>query len=234
MGAGDHKCDEGQARIATIKTRDKNDEVFVQEKLDGSNVGVARIGNNIYPLGRAGWTAASSPYLQHRHFHNWAMDNYERFMSLLHDGERLVGEWLMQAHSTRYKLQHEPFVAFDLMIGDKRMPYDEFITRLNSRFVIPTLLHRGGPLSIGEAMKRLNVYGFHGAIDPVEGVVWRVERENPTGKKGEKKRVVDFLVKYVQPGKIDGIYLPEVSGKEPVWNWYPESARPSGESSGSS
>ena len=226
MGPGDHKCDAGQARIATVKTRDKNDEVFVQEKLDGANVGVARIGATIYPLGRAGWLAVSSPYLQHRHFHNWAMENYERFMSVLHEGERLVGEWLMQAHSTRYKLQHEPFVVFDLMIEDKRKPYDEFIARLNGRFVVPALLHRGEALSIDEAMMRLDIYGFHGAIDPVEGAVWRVERENPTGKKGEKKRVVDFLVKFVYPDKIDGIYLPEVSGKKPVWNWYPEQTSP--------
>jgi len=33
MGPGDHKCHEGQARIATAKVRDKNDEIFVQEKL---------------------------------------------------------------------------------------------------------------------------------------------------------------------------------------------------------
>jgi len=31
-------------------------------------------------------------------------------------------------------------------------------------------------LSIDEALRRLNVYGFHGALDPVEGAVWRVER----------------------------------------------------------
>ena len=49
-------------------------------------------------------------------------------MAVLNDGERLVGEWLMQAHSTRYDLSGlEPFVAFDLMIEDKRIPYDEFI-----------------------------------------------------------------------------------------------------------
>jgi hypothetical protein len=224
LGPGDHKCHEGQARIATEKTRDKNDEVFVQEKLDGSNVGVARMGDTIYPLGRAGYPASSSPYEQHRHFSDWAYTHLERFMLVLRDGERLVGEWLMQAHSTRYELKHEPFVAFDLMVEDERTPYDEFMTRLDGNFVTPTLLHRGGALSVDEAMNRLNVYGFHGAIDPVEGAVWRVERDKPTGKKGEKKRVVDFLVKYVRPDKEDGLYLPEISGQEPVWNWYPESS----------
>lgn len=223
-GPGDHTCHEGQARIATLKMRDKNDEVIVQEKLDGSNVGVARIADTIYPLGRSGYLAASSPYEQHRHFSNWVYANYERFLAVLRDGERLVGEWLMQAHGTRYQLQHEPFVAFDLMIEDERMPYDEFIQRIAaSDFVSPALLHRGVAQSIEEAMKRLNIYGFHGAIDPAEGAVWRVERDLPTGKKGERKRVVDFLVKYVRPDKVDGFYLPEVSNKEPVWNWYPDS-----------
>ena len=224
MGPGDHSCHEGQARIATVKTRDKNDEVIVQEKLDGSNVGVARIGQAIYPLGRAGWTAASSPHEQHRHFHNWAYENYERFMAVLRDGERLVGEWLMQAHGTRYQLPHEPFVVFDLMVEDERLPYDELLARLAGDFVTPALLHRGDALSIEAAMDKLNVYGFHGAIDPVEGAVWRVERDRSTGKKGEKRRVVDFLVKYVRPDKADGLYLPELSGQAPVWNWYPKSA----------
>ena len=58
-------------------------------------------------------------------------------------------------------------------------------------------------------MIKLGIYGFHGAVDKVEGAVWRVER----------KESFDFLAKYVRPNKSDGIYLPEVSGKEAIWNW---------------
>ena len=43
LGPGDHKLNEGQARILTQKVRDKHDVIFIQEKLDGSNVCVARI-----------------------------------------------------------------------------------------------------------------------------------------------------------------------------------------------
>lgn len=215
MGPGDHKCHEGQARIATQQARDKWDDIIVQEKLDGSNVGVARLDNTLYPLGRAGYLAATSPHEQHKRFSNWVYRNHERFMSVLRHGERLVGEWLMQAHGTRYDLQHEPFVAFDLMIDEKRMPYDEFMGRVGSLFVTSTLIHRGEVCSIDLAIERLNVFGFHGAIDPVEGAVWRIERDKATGKKGERVRVVDFLVKYVRPDKIDGSYLNE---HEPEWN----------------
>jgi len=38
LGPGDYHAHEGQARIATEKARDKHDKIYVQEKLDGSNV----------------------------------------------------------------------------------------------------------------------------------------------------------------------------------------------------
>lgn len=116
-------------------------------------------------------------------------------------------------------LPHEPFVVFDLMIGNARSPYTEFIERLKpGDFVTPKVIHQGGAISIESALKSLGVYGFHGAIDPVEGAVWRVERNKETGIKGERKWVVDFLVKYVRSDKVNGNYLPFVSGKDPIWN----------------
>jgi hypothetical protein len=73
------------------------------------------------------------------------------------------------------------------------------------------------------ALAALNVYGFHGALDPVEGAVWRVERDELThpGSR-ERRHIVDFLVKYVRPDKVDGCYLPEISGQPPMYNWQPE------------
>jgi hypothetical protein len=51
----------------------------------------------------------------------------------------------------------------------------------------------------------------HGAIDPVEGVVYRCERK---GK-------VDFLGKYVRPEKTDGYYLPGIGeNTTEIWNQY--------------
>ena len=117
---------------------------------------------------------------------------------------------------------YERFVAFDLMASNGRARYDELIDRVrNGDFVAPTVIHRGEPLSIEAAMKALDTYGFHGASDPVEGAVWRVERNELTnpGQNSDRRWIVDFLVKYVRHDKQDGIYLPEISGKESVWNW---------------
>lgn len=157
LGPGDHKFEAGQARIATFKTRDRHDHIIVQEKLDGMNVGVARLDGVLYPLVRAGYVADTSPFEQHWRFAQWVYASQDRFLTVLRDGERLVGEWLMQAGGTRYRLKHEPFVAFDLMVGTKRARYDELMARVkNGEFVTPTVIHRGAPLSIESAMEALD------------------------------------------------------------------------------
>lgn len=208
----DKHCHEGQARIATERPRDRHDEIIVQEKLDGSNVGVALIDGCIVAITRAGYLARTSPFEQHWHWANWVDSYKDRFLAVLKEnGERVCGEWLMQAHGTRYALIHEPFVAFDIMREHYRVPYDEFCLRIKKgNFIIPHLLHRGQPISVQYALSLLGDFGFHGAIDEVEGIVYRVQRRSE----------IDFLVKYLKSYKKDGIYLPETSGKAPVWNWY--------------
>lgn len=200
----------GQAAICTEKVRDKHDRVYVQEKLDGSNVSVANIDGVLVSLSRSGYPAITSPYPQHHMFADWVAANVSLF-DFLNPGERVAGEWLAQAHGTRYELRHPPFVAFDIMRnGHERATLDEVVERANKTLQIPHFLCEG-PATVETALQHLGTYGHHGALDPAEGCVWRVERD---GK-------VDFLAKYVRPDKVDGCYLPEVSGKESIWNWRP-------------
>src|SRR4051794_20850982 len=79
LGPGDHKLDDGMTRILTEKARDRHDVIIVQEKLDGSNVAVAKLAGQIIPIGRAGYPAVSSKYEQHRLFHDWVMRRPQRF-----------------------------------------------------------------------------------------------------------------------------------------------------------
>lgn len=218
LGPGDHKCHEGQERICNTKTRDKHDLIIVQEKLDGSNVGVAKVGGQIVALTRAGYLAHTSPYAQHHKFGDWVRDNAARFDAVLSEGERIVGEWLLQAHGTRYALKHEPFVAFDIMTGTKRTIHSTVTDRLDGLFVLPHVVHIGEAISIADAMTALGEFGKHGALDPVEGAMWRVERNDL--KNGKREWIVDFLAKYVRPDKQDGCYLlKDGEGVEmPVWN----------------
>lgn len=215
-GPGDIGANKGQHRICTEKARDKHDVIIVQEKLDGSCVSVAKINGEVVPLIRAGYPAKGSNYKQHHLFHDWVWKNIDRFQHLLCDGERVVGEWLAQAHGTVYELPHEPFVIFDIMHGHERLTADSVHDRCiqtETGFITPWRLHEGGPVSIETIMEKLGSYGGHGAQDIAEGAVWRVERQ---GK-------VDFLSKYVRPQKgPDGKYLESVTGGEPVWNWQPQ------------
>ena len=211
----DKHCHEGQTRIATERCRDKHDVVIVQEKLDGSNVGAALWHGELIALTRAGYRAETSPYEMHWYWRDWVAAHEKRFRLVLDEGERMCGEWLMQAHGTRYKLTHEPFVVFDIMRGHRRVCHDELADRVLSQgFIMPALLSNGSPLSIPRALEELGDYGHHGALDAAEGCVWRVERRG----------AVDFLAKYVRPDKADGSYLPSVSGGSAVWNWTPNTA----------
>lgn len=209
LGIGDHKIEIGQARILTEKARDKHDRIVVQEKLDGSCVSIARIGDEIVPLIRAGYEASTSPRRQHQLFAAWVRHNVERFRAILGDGQRLCGEWLLQAHGTRYALPHEPFVAFDIMVGTKRVVRAGVLRHLAAQvdLVTPRVVHEGGPLSIADAIAMLEPSG-HGALESVEGAVWRVERHG----------VTDFLAKFVRHDKADGKYLEAEGVETPVWN----------------
>lgn len=211
LGEGDHSLSENQAAVLTDKPRDHKDLVIVQEKLDGANVGVLRKDGRLIALTRAGHTAETSPMEQFQMLTKWVANNEARF-DFLEDGERVVGEWIAMAHGTRYKTD-DPFVAFDIMREDRRETYINFRARIGLKLRVAHLLHIGQPISIKKIEKLLDhgfgeTYGYHGALEPVEGAVWRVERE---GK-------VDFLAKYVRHFKQDGKYFNEDHTKL-VWNW---------------
>lgn len=208
-GPADKGLTDEQARILTTKVRNRHDRIIVQEKVDGSNVGVLKLDGAIIPIVRAGYVAWNTPYEQHKMFASWVGTQWDRFDDLLNEGERVCGEWLAQAHSTRYANLIEPFVPFDIMVGHTRARFDAVRERCQDAGLrVPFVISDGPPFSIESALEAISV-SHHGSIDPVEGAVWRLEDRNG----------VNFLGKYVRPEKLDGTYLPEISGKPAVWNW---------------
>lgn len=200
-----------QAERLTLKAP-SGFEVVVQEKLDGSCVAAARIGDEIVALGRAGDLAAESRNAGRRLWAQWVAARQERFRALLRPGERVVGEWLALAHSTRYALTHEPFVAFDLMHGKERATSSTLRVRLGGTdFRLLHEVHRGAAISVETALSALG-QGGHGAVERPEGVVYRLESRDD----------VALVAKHVRAEKLDGSLLEENSGLPPVWNWHPE------------
>ena len=215
------------AKAAAVFTGDrpihKLDTIVVLEKLDGSCVSVANIDDEIVPLIRSGYRAISSKYLQHRMFHDWAMRHISRFADL-NPGERICGEWLAEAHGTRYDLsRREPFVAFDYFVGDVRQPWviTEIYSRDHSLAHVPILGKKmGGGISVQEALLLLGDDGKYGACDKAEGIVWRWERD---GWFQNPERNPIMMTKFVRPCKEPGKYLQnaEHPDRETVWNWRP-------------
>ena len=215
LGSGDHHIHEGQHKICTEKLRDKNDLIVVQIKYDGSNVAVCREGNDIIALTRSGYLAETSPYKQHHVFAQYVAKNKKMFMRVLESGQRLCGEWLYQAHGIKYQMIRPPFMPFDLMTGKDRLNYFEFLDAISPIYEdvlhIKTV-HIGGSFNID-----VNWLSDYELSD------WNVNTQNVKEHEGFIYRVYrnhkfDFIAKWVRPDFVPGIYLPEISGKDEVFN----------------
>lgn len=209
LGIGDKRIEPGQARICWEKERDKHDRIVVQEKLDGSCVSIAKQDGKILALTRAGYFADTSQYEQHHFFKAWVEQNQALFEKILNEGERIAGEWLAQAHGTRYQLGHGPFVAFDILTTHERIPWEDFNSRVAGLLPTPRLIHDGKAFSKADMLEAMKTSG-HGA-EICEGVVYRVYR----------KGLFDFAAKYVRDDYVSGKYLKDITGHEDVWNWRP-------------
>lgn len=207
MSDGGSYCTEEQAKMVCEKKVYEQDIIIVQEKLDGSNVAVTKIDNNLICLTKNGSNAKKSLSKEHQLFYWWVKQNYSRFNEILNEGEKICGEWLVQAHGTKYSLNHEPFVVIDLMVNNKRLLFKDVFNRLNGKFVLPSIISIGEPISINKALKKLGKYGLHNAKEEAEGIIWRLEREGQ----------VKFICKYVKHNKEKEKYLSQ-NKEEIVWN----------------
>ena len=212
-GPSDRTVDAHQTRLCTAQVRDSKDRVVVLEKLDGTCVAAVRLGDQVVAVGRYGRLAAESRFIGRQHFARWVGEHQARLRSLLEDGERVVGEWLSVAHGTRYALPHEPFVAFDLIRGERRALWPEVRVRAEAAGVVTAAtLHEGAPCSVERALELLGPHGHHGAIDLAEGAVWRLERDDA------RRQGVDLVAKVVRQEKVAGLYLADRTGEGHVWN----------------
>lgn len=211
LGDGDYFVQEGQERILTIIKRDGYDYIFAHEKYDGSNVGVCKKNGKILALNKSGYEAKTSPYRQHHYFSDWVAKHEKLFYEMLNEGERISGEWLLQAHGMKYKIENDPILFFDYFT-----PNNERLLQTDLKYIVnkyglalPRLLHEGEPKTVDELHPILNLKTkqFESEGNP-EGIVYRVERK---GK-------VDFLAKWVRPDFPNGIYSIGIEEDNLTWN----------------
>lgn len=207
LGEHDKYAEPGQEKIIRTGGRDKHDRVFVSLKLDGTNVGVLRDGDELIPVQRKGFHCDSSPYEQHHKFSEFVTNNKHIFLSLLQDGERVAGEWLYQASGIMYNISGHPFFPFDLFTkNNERISIESLQELINNKspFQVPPFLDYG----FKEDMQpNQDTYPWLESLclaTPIreehEGLVYRVERK---GK-------FDFMAKWVRQDFIPGQFLPGV------------------------
>lgn len=224
VGEHDKYLTSGQEAIILNGGRDKHDRLTVTLKLDGTNVGITKKDGNLVTLQRKGFDCASSPYRQHHEFDKWVHENHERFDDLLHEGDRIVGEWMWQASGIEYEIWGGPFFAFDYFpYFGGRMSYDAMVEHIAGYEIkMPTAIWDSArqevPKSFPLIKRKFDLLHEIGAImnpNPGkvdhEGMVFRVERK---GK-------FDFMAKWVRPDFEPGKFLPGIGlpvGAEPVQN----------------
>ncbi len=231
LGPKDKHISPNIEKSMTFELPNQQSLVIVQEKLDGSNVCVVKKDGKLIALSRNGFDCASSNQIQHLAFNEFMHHYYVTFDRLLQEGDRIVGEWLMLAHGTKYTVAHplELFVAFDLFssrYGEARVkiseppihcpplvtraPFLEFIRRVSPFFRTPHVIHMGGACSVGRAERLMSA--SHPNYD-YEGFVYRIEESG----------VFKSMAKYVKHDKVDGKYLigQGEPGFEFTWNFAP-------------
>lgn len=211
LGNGDHYIGTGHVRLFTEKTKAPSDTIFVHEKYDGSNVGIIKWNQQILAITRSGRLAKNSKFKQHQLFALWVERRKSTFETMLNEGERIVGEWLAQAHGIRYNIRTEPIVFFDYFSPENiRFPQTELLEKINHyELNSPRLLHKGSAISIEKLIPILNQKTPEiESVELPEGMVYRMERQ---GK-------VSYLAKWVRPDFCNGQYNIHTENKQPVWN----------------
>lgn len=229
VDGSDHYIDLGTEKLMTAtQKKDKKLWVHVSEKYDGSCVAVAKVDGKILALTKKGYLAESSPYQQHHLFHEYVKMHYAEFNTFIEEGERIVGEWMIQAHGTRYAIEpnYPPFVAFDVFRADN--------SRYLSNHIYAKIEALRGMRIVAEPFKAW----FHDHPPPFadpeiffnrfcrvgrsfskqiaaknatpEGLVFKIE-DYKAGK-------VLAIAKYVRPGYERMKFIHDEATHGPVWN----------------
>lgn len=91
-------------------------EVFVEEKVDGANLGFSLFEGSVRAQNRSHYVNSSS-HTQFKQLDKWILKHNAALLDILHSGSGrmiLYGEWLFAKHSVPYTRLPDLFLAFDL------------------------------------------------------------------------------------------------------------------------
>ena len=157
-------------------------EVVIQEKLDGTNVGVFFEEEGLPVCQKRAGLLSTREKDQYNVFRNWVYERMEELRHVLRARWALFGEWLWQTHAVEYDCLPDYFAAFDLLDRSTRqfVPASTVRETIGEAVVVVPELWRGrvaGARTLHSMLPQFLERSAFARCAP-EGVYIRFESEN--------------------------------------------------------
>lgn len=165
-----------------------DDSLIVEEKLDGTNVGIHFTSAGRLVLQCRGHEITTGMHSQYDLFKQWTMGKRPALESMLEDRYLLFGEWLYAKHSVHYRRLPHYFFEFDIYDKERRFFLDlaarlELMDGVGIQTV--PVVHRG-PAAVEQLRELIGPSRFDSAFENpatgkidnlMEGLYLRIEAE---------------------------------------------------------
>ncbi|AYV75980.1 MAG: hypothetical protein Terrestrivirus4_28 [Terrestrivirus sp.] len=159
-----------------------NTYVTVQEKIDGSNMGISYDPETCqFVVQNRSKVITSGYHAQYSRLDNYLNNHYNDLYNLLSDGKYILyGEWMQSTHTIYYDQVPDYFVAYDLF--DKQMnqfkSFDQFRAILKDTDIqIIPVIYEGITNKIDDYKKFLNNNSSFSSTEKIEGVYVRIDSD---------------------------------------------------------
>ena len=175
-------------QLSELETKDLfENELIIQEKVDGANLGLYMKDGEIYAINRN--TPIDYSITRNDQFKKlgkWINNNYVDLSSILEDNKMLFGEWLYAEHSVRYDNLPSYFLSFDIFDLNE----EKFVSQTKLEDILEDtdisynpVLYKGRINSISD-LDNLMVQSQFGP-EKMEGLYLRVDDENHLVKRNK-------------------------------------------------
>ncbi len=196
---------------------DKEIQVNVEEKVDGSSVAITLLDDQVLVRNKdkilvKGFLSDKPSKKQYAHIWNWVYENIQKFKTLteLQGGCTIYGEWMWMQHGLEYNRLPSWFIAFDVY------------QHSNSRFLVPQIareLLTKSKFSISPLIHNCRCENYHDYVQLTNGRSAFTDLGNREGvyiKLINAKNEV-FRFKLVRPDFVRGALFTDKIAKNKVY-----------------
>jgi len=179
----------------------QNTSLVIEEKVDGSNVGIFFTKSKLYIQSR-GHILRGNDHPSFDMFKAWVFSKTDILNSILKDRYIMYGEWLYAVHTLRYNRLPHYFLEFDIL-DKKHMKFLSTNKRqsllADSGIQSVPVLHKGALKSMKQLVLLITTSNFGG--EPMEGMYLKIEEDGYVTDRCKFVRK-EFLMSAANRGKL--------------------------------